>query len=185
MNLKSNERKCDCCGKTFLQRHDEQFCCCVVCLVSTWDELPGRLRTRAKARRWCRTLGYRSISEVKYQAFLDAHGIESSYETDTFKYDLPRGKYTPDFKIIRNSTHGTPIYLEYKGVFSGADRRKMRYVRKSNPNLDIRLVFERPCNKLNRLSKTTYAEWATKNKFKWYDAQDLDELLEELEKDEQ
>jgi hypothetical protein len=123
------------------------------------------------------------MSEVKYKAFLDAHGIDNEYEPDVFKYTLPRGKYTPDFKI-RNQRQGKhPIYLEYKGVFSGKDRRKLRYVRQSNPDLDLRLVFERASNKLNKYSKTTYGEWATKNGFKWYDVEDINELMKELEEE--
>lgn len=167
--------------------------CGTICLVRAWDDLPGKIRTKRKAREWSRIFGFRSMSEVKYRNFLDAHGIENEYEPDTFKYQLPTAKYTPDFKIngIRSKLRtdmgkqeprtNAPIYLEYKGVLTGKDRKKLRYVRRSNPDLDIRLVFERPQNKINRLSRTTYAEWATKNKFQWYDAHDLDELLRELE----
>jgi hypothetical protein len=118
------------------------------------------------------------MSEVRYHNALVAHGITNEYEPDVFKYTLPQGKYTPDFKIYKPD--GTPIYLEYKGVFSGKDRRKLRYVRKSNPNLDLRIVFERSTNKLNRCSKTTYGEWATKNGFVWYDVYNLNDLMKEL-----
>ena len=130
-------------------------------------------------------MGYKSMSEVKYKAFLDAHGVDNEYEPDIFRYTLPTGKYTPDFKIFRKSTKdaSSPIYLEYKGVFSGKDRRKLRYVRQSNPTLDLRLVFERSSNKLNRCSKTTYGEWATKNGFIWYDVEDINTLLKDLEKE--
>lgn len=181
---KQKKRKCRHCGSTFVETHTGQFCCGVVCMVCLWEQLPGKIRTKRLAREWSHTLGYRSISEVKYKAFLDAHGIPNEYEPDVFKYTLPKGKYTPDFKIFKQTKQdGSPIYLEYKGVFSGKDRRKLRYVRQSNPTLDLRLVFERSSNKLNKYSKTTYGEWATKNGFKWYDVEDINELMKELEEE--
>ena len=180
---KSDTGKCEHCGKTFTAAYDEQTCCSPVCLVCKWDKLPSKVRTKRLARAYSHTLGYKSMSEVKYKAFLDAHGIPNEYEPDVFKYTLPRGKYTPDFKICKSGCGERPVYLEYKGVFSGKDRRKLRYVRQSNPTLDLRLVFERSSNKLNKYSKTTYGEWATKNGFKWYDVEDINELMKELEEE--
>ena len=182
---KSDTGKCEQCGKTFTASYNEQTCCSPVCLVCKWDGLPSKVRTKRLARSYSHTLGYKSMSEVKYKAFLDAHGIPNEYEPDVFKYKLPQGKYTPDFKILKQSKSGgtDPIYLEYKGVFSGKDRRKLRYVRQSNPTLDLRLVFERSSNKLNRCSKTTYGEWATKNGFTWYDMDDITALMKDLEEE--
>jgi len=178
-NSNNKETECKNCGKLFNANYDNQTCCSVTCLVCIWDRLPSKLRTKRLARGYSHTLGYKSMSEVKYKAFLDAHGIQNEYEPEVFKYTLPRGKYTPDFKVIKSS--GQPVYLEYKGVFSGKDRRKLRYVRQSNPTLDLRLVFERSSNKLNKCSKTTYGEWATKNGFKWYNVEDINTLMKELE----
>lgn len=59
------------------------------------------------------------------------------------------------------------MYIEYKGNFTGPDRTKMLLVKKQHPDLDIRLVFGRATNKLNRASKTTYAMWADKYGFPW------------------
>jgi len=182
---KSDKGKCEHCGKTFTAAFTDQTCCSPTCLVCVWDELPSKVRTKRLARIYSHTLGYRSMSEVKYKAFLDAHGVDNEYEPDVFKYTLPTGKYTPDFKIRKCRKDGgcDTIYLEYKGVFSGKDRRKLRYVRQSNPDLDLRLVFERSANKINRYSKTTYGEWATKNGFIWYDVDNIDALLKDLEKE--
>ena len=36
-----------------------------------------------------------------------------------------------------------------------------------HPELDIRMVFMRPNNKLNKNSRTTYAQWCDKNNIKW------------------
>jgi 3-deoxy-D-manno-octulosonic acid (KDO) 8-phosphate synthase len=43
----------------------------------------------------------------------------------------------------------------------------MKAVKKANPDLDIRFVFQAPFNKINKKSKTTYAAWAEKNGFQW------------------
>jgi hypothetical protein len=43
----------------------------------------------------------------------------------------------------------------------------MLAVKKSNPELDIRFVFQAPYNKINKGSKTTYAKWADKYGFPW------------------
>jgi hypothetical protein len=59
------------------------------------------------------------------------------------------------------------IYLEVKGRLTVEDRRKMLAVKKSNPELDIRFVFQAPYNKINKGSKTTYAKWAEKYGFLW------------------
>ena len=36
-----------------------------------------------------------------------------------------------------------------------------------HPDLDIRMVFMRPNNRLSKTSKTTYAMWCDKNNVKW------------------
>ena len=43
----------------------------------------------------------------------------------------------------------------------------MKAVKKQNPELDIRFVFQAPYNKLYKGAKSTYAQWAEKNGFKW------------------
>ena len=68
-------------------------------------------------------------------------------------------KYLPDFRIGK-------MYIECKGRFTAADRKKMRLVKEHNPKKDIRLLFMSN-NKLNPRSKTRYSDWAEKNGFKW------------------
>ena len=174
-------QKCLICSTRFKPQFPRQTTCSEVCLVNLWDKLPSKTRTKRRGREYAGTLGYKSMSEVKYLAYLSAHRIQAEYETETFVYELPQKKYTPDFIIRFSSGEGEPIFLEYKGAFTGKDRTKMRHVRRCNPDRDIRLVFERPQNKLNRCSKTTYGEWATKNGFTWYKADDLTELMKEID----
>ena len=85
--------------------------------------------------------------------------VDYEYEDSSFSYVIEH-KYIPDFRV-------GDIYLETKGYFKPADRRKMLAVKKANPDLDIRLVFQAPHNKISKRSKTTYAKWADKHGFPW------------------
>ena len=101
----------------------------------------------------------RSGLERQVAELLDELKIEYAYEPKWFEYVIEH-KYVPDFKIGN-------IYLEAKGYFPPDQRRKMKAVKKANPDLDIRLVFQAPYNKISKKSKTTYAKWADKNGFPW------------------
>lgn len=101
----------------------------------------------------------RSRLEEQVAELLTSLKIEYGYEPDKFNYVI-EATYTPDFKV-------GDIYLETKGFFKPADRRKMLAVKKCNPDLDVRLVFQAPYNKISKNSKTTYAAWAEKNGFQW------------------
>ena len=89
----------------------------------------------------------------------------TDYETDKFKYTIPASKhtYTPDFKVAPS------VYLETKGRLTAKDRAKHLRVAAENPKLVIAFVFQEAYNTLYKGSKTTYADWAEKNKFLWFD----------------
>lgn len=105
------------------------------------------------------------------------------YESEYFEYYILK-KYLIDFKVVLKKNNGVKVcfYIETKGYFKSADRTKLLLVRKQYPNADIRLVFQRPENKLNKSSKVTYGDWANKNGFKWCDGKKgiPSEWLEEL-----
>ena len=101
----------------------------------------------------------RSGLERQVASLLDELNIHYDYEPDKFKYVL-ESRYIPDFKV-------GDIYLETKGFFKPSDRRKMLAVKKCNPDLDVRLVFQAPHNKISKRSKTTYAMCADKHGFLW------------------
>lgn len=101
----------------------------------------------------------RSRLEEQVAALLKKLNIKFEYEPDKFSYVI-EAKYTPDFKV-------GDVYLETKGFFKPADRRKMLAVKKANPDLDVRLVFQAPYNKISKSSKTTYAMWAERHGFQW------------------
>ena len=101
----------------------------------------------------------RSRLEEQVAELLTNLNIEYGYEPDKFNYVI-EAKYTPDFKV-------GDVYLETKGFFKPADRRKLLAVKKCNPELDVRLVFQAPYNKISKSSKTTYAMWAERHGFQW------------------
>jgi len=57
--------------------------------------------------------------------------------------------------------------IEAKGLFTATDRKKHIFIKQQHPELDIRFVFMSATNKLSKKSRTTYADWADKNDFKW------------------
>jgi predicted nuclease of restriction endonuclease-like RecB superfamily len=83
----------------------------------------------------------RSRLEEQVAALLDELGIEYGYEPEKLNYVI-EAQYIPDFKV-------GDVYLETKGFFKPSDRRKMLAVKKSNPDKDIRLVFQAPYNKIS------------------------------------
>ena len=89
-------------------------------------------------------------------------GLGAEYEPDRFKF-VKQSHYVPDFKIKENT------YIEVKGWFMPSDRSKMVAFKEQYPNITIYLLFGNAKNKLSRVSKTTYGEWATKHGFVWSD----------------
>ena len=57
---------------------------------------------------------------------------------------------------------GTLMYIETKGRWTAIDRKKMKHVLKSNPDIDIRMVFQSPNQKISKGSNTTYEAYAIK-----------------------
>ena len=113
-------------------------------------------RSRAKSPR----SKFRSRFEERLACGLDKRGVAFSYESCRIEYTVVR-KYTPDF-IFPNG-----VMVEAKGYFTSADRTKHLRVRESNPLLDIRFCFQNSENKLNKKSKTSYADWCDKYGFLW------------------
>lgn len=103
---------------------------------------------------------FRSGLEQQVADLLSSLKVKFEYESTKVPYIL-QCNYTPDF-LLPNG-----VFLETKGRLTSEDRRKMLSVKKSNPDLDIRFVFQAPFNKLYKGSKTTYAKWAEKNGFLW------------------
>lgn len=103
---------------------------------------------------------YRSGLEKQVAALLNELGVSFEYESTKVPYVL-QCNYTPDF-LLPNG-----VYLETKGQFTPEDRRKMLAVKEAHPDLDIRMVFQAPYNKIDKRSKTTYAQWCDRHGIQW------------------
>lgn len=119
----------------------------------------------------------RSKFEKRFAKNLEDRGIEYEYEGTSLGYLKPitrgyckacgakkavqRCIYTPDFYLpVQN------FYIETKGRFTGADRKKHLAVREENPDLDIRFVFMSN-NKLSKYTETRYGDWCEQHGFQW------------------
>jgi len=109
--------------------------------------------------------GFRSGLEEETSKFLTANNAKFTYEEMKIKYLQPatERQYTPDF-VLENG-----IIIETKGRFLVADRKKHLLIKRQHPHLDIRFVFSNSKQKLNKASRTTYADWCNKNGFQYAD----------------
>ena len=105
-------------------------------------------------------MGFRSKTEEDVAALLSNLNINYEYESRKVPYVIFHN-YHPDF-LLPNG-----VYLEVKGYFDSADRRKILAVKTYNPGIDIRMVFQSPHNKITKRSKTTYAKWCEKHGIPW------------------
>lgn len=90
------------------------------------------------------------------------------YEPMKIDYTIPESKhkYTPDF------VRGKLIY-ELKGRWTAQDRKKMKLLVEQHPEFEIIMVFQNPTIKINKGSKTSYADYCDKNGIKWMSYKDL------------
>lgn len=109
--------------------------------------------------------GWRSGLEEDVAKSLTEAGVPFTYEKTKIKYIKPASEhlYTPDF-VLDNG-----IIVETKGRFMIQDRQKHMLIKKQQPHLDIRFVFSNSNQKLNKGSRTTYAQWCVKNGFMYAD----------------
>ena len=107
-----------------------------------------------------KTSKFRSGLEELVAKLLEGLGVTYEYESCKVPYTIQH-HYHPDF-ILPNH-----VYLETKGYWSPEDRRKIAAVKRDNPELDLRMVFQSPFNKISKKSKTTYAMWCEKHAIPW------------------
>lgn len=122
---------------------------------------------RSKWKRKHKGNELRSGFEHKTAKFLDAQKVKYKYEETKITYTVPESKhsYKPDFQLPNG------IFVECKGRWSAADRKKMSLVIEQNPELDIRMLFMLD-NTLSKVSKTTYSMWCEKRGIKYHVAKD-------------
>ena len=105
-------------------------------------------------------MAFRSGLEEKVADLMCELGVKYEYESTKVPYQIQHN-YTPDF-LLPNG-----IYLECKGYREAADRRKIKAVKEQHPEIDLRMVFQAPFNKISKKSKTTYAKWCEKHDIPW------------------
>jgi len=120
---------------------------------------------------------YRSQLERRVCNNLRNRRIPYSYEPYTIPYTtevkpaycdncghnviLKERNYTPDVVL------GNGVVIEIKGKFTGEMRTKMLAIRRSNPHLDIRMLFQSD-NWLTRKKKQRYSDWCERNGFVYH-----------------
>lgn len=121
---------------------------------------------------------------------LSEKGVKYEYEAYQFPYTEPlrknkascatcgsndlvrHGWYTPDFWLPASQ-----IFIETKGRFTAADRRKMLAVIRDNPTDRFVMLFMRD-NKIHRQSKTLYSDWCMENNIDFAIGEPKEEWLE-------
>ena len=129
-----------------------------------------------KSGNWvARKYGFKSGLEENISVQIESKGIKVEYETEKLAYTIPASQHTynPDFKLPNG------IFVETKGRFVAADRKKHLLVKAQNPTLDIRFVFSNSKNKITKTSKTTYGDWCDKNGYTYSDKIIPDSWFEE------
>lgn len=113
---------------------------------------------------------YRSGLEKRFAELLFKHGVKAEYESKRFEF-VRIGHYTPDWKIRDD------LYIETKGYFSPRNRGDLLSFREQHPEVEVFLVFGQPDNRLSSKSKTTYAEWCERHKFRYCSIQSFPKHL--------
>ena len=107
-----------------------------------------------------KTSKFRSGLEKQVADLLSELGVSYEYESKKISYVIQH-HYTPDF-ILPNH-----VVLECKGYWDAQDRRKIKTIKKDNPDIDLRMVFQAPFNTISKKSKTTYAQWCDNLGIPW------------------
>lgn len=103
--------------------------------------------------------GYGKKFEQKVMEVLEQSGASFHFEGLKVSYTT-FSTYKPDI-LLENG-----VVVEIKTFLPYDEQRKLRDVKASNPELDLRLLFEKP-DKVLPNSKLTHAQWADKYGFKW------------------
>lgn len=112
--------------------------------------------------------GYMFRSEREYEdaKFLTKNKVDWSYESCTLSYVVPEitKRYYCDFIVTTKS--GRILYIERKGRFPRPGRFKFEKILEANPNIDIRIVFQKD-NLLQKGAKSRYSDWCKKRNIRY------------------
>lgn len=109
---------------------------------------------------------FRSKFEERLSKHLEYLGFK--YEPIKINYTIPESKhkYIPDF------VRGNLIY-ELKGRWSASDRKKIKLLVEQHSEWNIIMIFQNPNIKINKGSKTSYADYCDKNGIQWKSYKDI------------
>jgi len=107
-----------------------------------------------------KNIKFRSKLEKNLADLMTELGVSYEYESTQIAYTISHN-YCPDFVLPNH------VILEAKGYWSPADRRKLLAVKRDNPDLDLRMVFQAPFNTISKKSKTTYAQYCERHGIPW------------------
>jgi len=122
---------------------------------------------------------YRSGFERTFCGELKQRDIQFEYESEKIKYTVDR-TYNPD--VIFRKKSGELLYVELKGFFDKASQNKMKWVKQSNPDLDIRIIFMDSSKKIHKGAKMSYADWCRKYGYKFSDKRMPSTWLKEIDR---
>ncbi len=105
-------------------------------------------------------VSYRSVFESTLASDLASRGISFTYEKERIEYTVEH-VYIPDFYL--EDMH---FVVEAKGYFPPEDRRKLIAIKRTNPFLDIRIVFQRDSKLGTGPNPLTCLKWAKKHGFR-------------------
>lgn len=114
---------------------------------------------------------YRSKYEKRIGEDLRKRKRRAEYEPQSpeIRYVLPK-RYIPDWKLPNG------VFVEAKGYFPAKDRSKLLRVRKENPDLDLRILFQSANNRLTKSPNSMmYWQWAEKHGFPWAEGDSIPE----------
>lgn len=93
--------------------------------------------------------------------------IDQGHKLD-FEPDEPRVHYVIPSRYIPDFLLPNGVLIESKGWLRPRDRAKMVRVKRDNPSLDIRFVFQRADKRIAKSPNSlTYWQWSEKHGFPW------------------
>jgi hypothetical protein len=111
--------------------------------------------------------------QIYEQATTEGYNLEYEPATPVIRYVVPT-RYIPDFKLPNN------VFVEVKGWLRPRDRAKMLRVKKENPDLDIRFVFQRANSRISKSHNSLmYWQWCEKHGFPWSEGSIPEEWFKE------
>lgn len=126
--------------------------------------MPSKQKPKSKSTNKKTQASTRSGFERKVWDNLEQRGITFFYEAEKIPYEVPATtrNYILDFKVVTPS--GNTVRCEVKGRLTRQDRTKMLNVKKSNPELDLRFLFQRD-QAISKGAKMKYSDWCIKHGF--------------------